>query len=570
MSYKVGIYCRKSSGVKEENISINKQIELGKSFCSNNNLEFEIYSEVISGKSLFREEWNRMMKDILEKKINGIWVYMFDRLSRSLDSLIEFRNVFKESNFDLYVGSVKYDMNDFNNNFFISYNILNSELEGSNISYRMSVGKKMKLEKGKFVSGNVGYGYKRINGDIFINEDESKWVKEIYKVFLYKNVKSYNDVFNRLKNNKRKKLNDRIGLSLIIKILNNRRYVGNMKSIYGGVEYEFFYDKIIDEDVYDLVSDKIKMLKGLRKGNLKSENEYILKGKVKCGSCNNNMWIIGSKSKVKDGFKYYRFFSCNDRIKKLKSVWNNNEYSESCDSIRRNKIRVDKLENVVWNILFDVLLNSNKIFDEYKMKYNDDRLKYKEYKSKISYYKSKINSDKKKFIKMVELLVENGIDEIDEDVKLKYNREKINDEKRINDLEILIDKLDKLDDDKVIKERIKDDLKVIYEDDSKKNKIRFLDKYVESVFVKRLNNDINDLKYDINVVFKFDEDINNEDLKGKVIRDDNNKMVYILNSGIMEIEDLIYKENIRLIDICFNICFNKKFGVKYVNYSIVN
>ena len=49
MSFKVGIYCRKSSGVERDNISLKIQKEEGIKFCKNKGFDYIVYSEIVSG-----------------------------------------------------------------------------------------------------------------------------------------------------------------------------------------------------------------------------------------------------------------------------------------------------------------------------------------------------------------------------------------------------------------------------------------------------------------------------------------------------------------------------------------
>ena len=48
MSFKVGIYCRKSSGVERDNISLKIQKEEGIKFCKSKGFDYIVYSEIVS------------------------------------------------------------------------------------------------------------------------------------------------------------------------------------------------------------------------------------------------------------------------------------------------------------------------------------------------------------------------------------------------------------------------------------------------------------------------------------------------------------------------------------------
>ena len=490
-----------------------------------------------------------------------------------MESGVLFRNVCLNYGIRFWIGSEEINLNDSNDRLNIGFRSLISEDERYRIRERMMIGKKNKLEKGLFVSGNLGYGYKKVDGLIKVNEEESKFVKWIYKIFLYKNVKSYNDVYLRLKNRFEKNYDEKVGRSLIVKILKNKRYLGEMSVRFGGDNYEYQYESIIDRETFLEVSDKIKVLNSLRKRK-SSEKEFLLKSNVYCSDCKELMWVVGSNIKLSGNKEVnYRYYSCNNGIKSVKSKWNNKNLEESCNSLRRNKIRVDKLENIVWNILFDVLYKSEDVLEEYKEKYKGDRIKEKEYRNKIKYYEKKIEKDENNFLKKLDILIENNIS-LDKKLKLEFEKEKLKDEKSINELKEFISKLELLDNEKLVDERIKDELNVIYSDSRFKNRYNFINKYIDSVEIKRLNSEIRNVNYNIVVRFKFGDSLNNfknlnkEENKNISLID--NKFVYKLKVGDMELSNLVYKD-FKFIDILFNIEIrnNKDFIVEYLSYKIL-
>ena len=534
----IGLYLRKSSGVKKDNISLKLQKENGIEFCNKMNYDYKIYSEVISGGNLDREEFNNMIKDCEDEIIFGVWVFEFDRLSRNMENVLMFRNICIEYNIKFWVGFNEYDFKDDNDRLNIGFRSLLSEDERYKIRRRMMRGKKNKLSEGKYIVGNVGYGYERIDGVIYINEDEGKYVREIYRIFLLDSVKSYNDVLDKLQKKFIKNYDNKVGRSLIVKILNNKRYVGESKVKFDGEEYVYKYEGLVNEEIYNLVKEKLKILNNIRKRK-EDDGDFILKGKVKCGSCNNLMWVVGSGIKLSDGsYKNYRYYSCNNGLKSVKSKWNNKVVKEDCESYYRNKINLQKLESIVWNCLFEVINNSESVLEEYKLKYKEERFKEKEYKSKIVFYKKKIKKDEDNFLKKLDILIKNNID-LDDKLKKEFENEKLNDEKRIIELENFISKLNVLDNDSLIDRKVKDDLIVVFEDKSFKNKSRLLNKFVDIVEVKRLNNEVKNVEYNIVIKFNFGDKIfsvnNDNNVINKNISLVDNKFVYILNGGVMEI-----------------------------------
>ena len=90
---KVAIYVR----VSTEKQDYDKQIELCKKHCEIKDYEiYKVYSDIISGKSTSRPEFNQMLEDMRSYKFNAIVVTKLDRIGRSLQHLLslfdEFNN----------------------------------------------------------------------------------------------------------------------------------------------------------------------------------------------------------------------------------------------------------------------------------------------------------------------------------------------------------------------------------------------------------------------------------------------------------------------------------------------
>ena len=49
-------------------------------FCESKKFDYKIYSEVVSGGKVDREEFNKLIEDCKNKNIDGVWVFKYDRL----------------------------------------------------------------------------------------------------------------------------------------------------------------------------------------------------------------------------------------------------------------------------------------------------------------------------------------------------------------------------------------------------------------------------------------------------------------------------------------------------------
>jgi DNA invertase Pin-like site-specific DNA recombinase len=89
---KVAIYCR----VSTEDQDADKQEYICKEYCQRQNLEvFQVYKDVISGKTTSRLSFNQMLEDMRQMKFQAIMVTKLDRIGRSLQHLL---SLFEEFN----------------------------------------------------------------------------------------------------------------------------------------------------------------------------------------------------------------------------------------------------------------------------------------------------------------------------------------------------------------------------------------------------------------------------------------------------------------------------------------
>jgi len=95
----VGLYARVST---DEQRTIEDQISELNDYCKlYGHTVVAEYRDKESGTTTNRKDFQRMLKDVKEKRIEGVVVWKFDRLSRSLTDLIATVNFFKEHNVEL-------------------------------------------------------------------------------------------------------------------------------------------------------------------------------------------------------------------------------------------------------------------------------------------------------------------------------------------------------------------------------------------------------------------------------------------------------------------------------------
>jgi len=84
---KVAIYCRVSTDKQE----LEQQIQACKRYCVAHEYEYDIYSDIGSGKEWFkRPQFNLMLEALRRMEYDGVVVFYFDRLGRDTVEVIKF------------------------------------------------------------------------------------------------------------------------------------------------------------------------------------------------------------------------------------------------------------------------------------------------------------------------------------------------------------------------------------------------------------------------------------------------------------------------------------------------
>lgn len=90
---KVAIYCR----VSTEEQDASKQEYLLREYCKMHNMEiYDVYTDVISGTTSSRPEFNRLLRDMRLFRFGGVMVTKLDRIGRSLSHLLSIFDEFKK------------------------------------------------------------------------------------------------------------------------------------------------------------------------------------------------------------------------------------------------------------------------------------------------------------------------------------------------------------------------------------------------------------------------------------------------------------------------------------------
>ncbi|WP_432650351.1 recombinase family protein [Huintestinicola sp.] len=379
MATKVYTYTRVSTAMQIDGYSLDAQKARMKAFADYNGYEIvEEYEDAgKSGKSIEgRLQFNQMMEDIKSGKdgVSYVLVFKLSRFGRNAADVLSTLQVMQDFGVNLICVEDGIDSSKDAGKLMISVLSAVAEIERENIRVQTMEGRIQKAREGKWNGGFAPYGYKLINGELVINEEEAEAIRVIYNQYVNTNTGA-NGIAKYLEDHGIHKIIRQNGktplfdASLIRKILKNPVYCGKiaygrrkMEKIHGTrndyhlVEQEKFlltdgvHEPIVSEELWQ--SAQVKLLAQAKKYehvNIgKNTKVHLLSGIVKCPVCGAGMYGNKSVKHKKDGTKYKDFFyyGCKHR---------NMNRGYKCDY--KKQINEELLDNSVSEIIIKLVSN---------------------------------------------------------------------------------------------------------------------------------------------------------------------------------------------------------------------
>lgn len=337
---KVCAYCRVSTDSDEQINSYNSQIKhYSNKIKSNPEWKFVgIYAdEGISGTQVKnRTEFQRMIDDALNGKIDIIIAKSISRFARNTLDTLKYARELREHKVDVYFEKENIHTLELDSEMFLTLYSAFAQAESESTSMNVKLGLKAKMKRGEYV-GNVGcYGYNwnKDTKELEINEEESEIVKAIFNWYI-SGIGSYtiSKMLNEkgIKSHRGKKWRP----SSVRTILKNEKYVGDLlnqktysvsplthKKVINFGEKEKYYVKdhhvaIIDRETWNKAREIYqrrsgKMLPDGQKHNGKYSLKYVFSSKIECGICGAN-YVRRVNEKRKDGTRKI-YWACSRRI----------------------------------------------------------------------------------------------------------------------------------------------------------------------------------------------------------------------------------------------------------------
>ena len=383
---------------------------------------------------------SKLLSDIDDGKIQNVWCFNQDRLSRNSDVWFTIRRVFKLNELMLYVGEgVKYDLSDKMDDFIFGIISEVTKYDQSIRTDRLKRGKLQKLKDGNFWKGGPPpFGYSLKDKVLEVHPTESKWVLRMYEEYSKgTNVSSISDIL--IKNGVRSRRgNVLFSKESISKILQNTHYEG----------YYTYTDKHLNETVRvgckPIVPPKLVKLVRDRLGQSVRTSNYIktptlLKEFLRCSHCGTS---FGQRINAKQFHKHYYCMGNQQRVKKLGK--NSPLICVRSDGVRVRSLNIDDTDHEVWNTVVNVLSNSVSFKESFKSNTLSSNQSLSEMKNHQKNQRNKIKKINKDLVKLNGLLNQSVVESFVGDTDLIDNQKSFikSVEKKRSELNIQIGELE--------------------------------------------------------------------------------------------------------------------------------
>lgn len=352
---KVVFYARVST---DSNVQLHSLEEQRKFFLKfiNENKEYdfagEYVDEGISGTSMNkRDAFNRMIFDGMRNKFDLILVKDISRFSRNTLDTIEQTRMLKAHGIDVIFINDHIDTSKSDGELNLTLLATMAQEESRKISNRVKWAMTNEMKNGRMYLEHI-YGYDIIDGQLIINEEEAKFVKMIYDLYLQGLGLTAISLKLKNLNIKTARNKDNWALSVISFILSNEKYTGDLATHKRSVddylthlavnipkEEQYYFpdhhEAIIDKETFERVQIERK-----RRSKKKQPATYnFLTGKLQCGYC-------GGYLRKNNYHKIY--YTCEKH-----------DVFQSCSN--NNSLHVTILEKMLWVVLNDVFFDKQKV-----------------------------------------------------------------------------------------------------------------------------------------------------------------------------------------------------------------
>ena len=371
------IYARYSSHNQREE-SIEGQLRECKRYAQREGIEVvgEYIDRAQSGKTDHRPQFQKMIKDAEKGRFSVVIVYKLDRFARNRYDSATYKA--KLSRQGVKVVSAMEAVQDGPEGI-----ILEAVLEGmaeyysANLAQNIKRGMTENALKGMANGGGQCLGYCTGPDKKYqIDPAGADTVRLIFE--LYAQGNTYAAIIKQLNEQGRTTLRGKpFNKNSLGTILHNRRYIGEY--VWGDIVVPGGMPQIIDRDLWERVQIRLSS-KERASARARGEYEYILSGKLFCGTCGEPM--TGDSGTSRNGTKYH-YYTCSTK-----------KHGEKCSkkSVRAKALEDEVIRSTVQLILQDSTLETivDKVM-EYQSKDTESAALLQEYHQQLKETQSAIN-----------------------------------------------------------------------------------------------------------------------------------------------------------------------------------
>lgn len=306
-----GVYIRVSTEDQaREGFSLGEQEEKLLQLCKFKELEvYKVYKDAgISAKDMeHRPQFQAMLKDMKEGKINYIVAYKLDRITRSVRDLEELISVLEQYNCFLLCDRDDVNTSTANGRFFVRMLTVLSQLEMEIVSERTKFGLNGAIKSGH-IPGQRPFGYTKSEDKKMIVDNATRpYIEKIFDMYL--EGKSFQQIANYFKENNiypKKKWRD----TTIQKIIDNKIYMGDYEQ-YKRIGKQENLEPIVYMNVVEPIISRAKWeecqkQKERNQRTYTRDRIYTFFQRLKCPSCGRIMKCKGSGGSKRK----YMYYTC--------------------------------------------------------------------------------------------------------------------------------------------------------------------------------------------------------------------------------------------------------------------
>lgn len=303
------IYTRKSSeeGLEQDFNSLDAQREAGEAYIKSQMHEGWVlvpkqYNDGgFSGGTIERPAFKELLSDIENDEIDIVVVYKVDRLTRSLMDFSKIVELFDKHETSFVSITQQFNtttsMGRLTLNILLSFAQFEREVTGERIRDKFAASRK----KGLWMHGAAPIGYRKENGKLIEDGEQSDKIKLIFEKYL--EFKSVPQLHNYLKENKIHTRSDKMFYKgHLNKILRNKVYIGKIE--HKENVYEGIHEGIVDETIFEKVQKTLDFNTVQANNAVHAKCSSLLAGKL-FDSNGNYMSPSHSNNRHNKTYSYY-------------------------------------------------------------------------------------------------------------------------------------------------------------------------------------------------------------------------------------------------------------------------